>query len=177
MGLCFAAFTSIAQNKVVPDSSNKPVSKPPLKDNSVRNATLFALIPGCGQIYNKRYWKVPVVYAGFGVLTYSLIFYNGVYNDVRTAYKQSINNEPITDPEYANVPEDMLYNLRESYRKYRDLSAIGIGAWYAITIVDAAVDAHLKGFDVSDNLSIRVKPTIVPVFNQPTYAMKVQLRF
>jgi len=124
----------------------------------VQKATLLSLVPGGGQIYNERYWKVPVIYAGFGVLTYSFIFYNREYNEVRAAYIQSLNKEPVTNPEYENVPTEMLYSIRESYRKSRDLSAIGIVGWYAFNLIDAAVDAHLKEFDVSDKLSLKIKP-------------------
>jgi coproporphyrinogen III oxidase-like Fe-S oxidoreductase len=126
--------------------------------SSVKKATLLSIIPGGGQIYNKSYWKVPVIYAGFGALGYSYVFYNRVYNDVRQAYIQKLNNEPITNPEYENVSEDMLYNLRESYRKSRDLSVIGMAGWYAFNLMDAAVDAHLKGFDVGEKLTLKVKP-------------------
>jgi hypothetical protein len=155
----------------------KPVAKP-LEDNRPKKATLYALIPGGGQIYNKSYWKVPVIYVGYGVLVYSYMFYSNEYNLVREAYKQTINGETVTNPDYANVPEDMLYNLRESYRKNRDLSAIGIAGWYALGIIDAAVEAHLKEFDVGDNLSLKVKPSYqIAQTGVPNFGVKIQARF
>ncbi|MDZ4668354.1 MAG: DUF5683 domain-containing protein [bacterium] len=138
-------------------SSKDAVENPPGMSR-VQKATLLSLVPGGGQIYNERYWKVPVIYVGFGVLTYSFIFYNKAFNEVRLSYIQRLNNEPVSNLEYQNVPTEMLYSLRESYRKSRDLSAIGLVGWYAFNLIDAAVDAHLKEFDVSDKLTLKVKP-------------------
>lgn len=142
-----------------------------------KKAALYGLIPGGGQIYNKSYWKVPIVYAGFGALTYSFMFYNREYNSVRQAYIQKINGQVVTNPEFANVPENMLYNVRESYRKSRDLSAIGMVGWYAFAILDATVEAHLKGFDVGDNLSIRFKPDYQINPMGQSMGLKLQARF
>jgi hypothetical protein len=123
-----------------------------------KKATLLSLVPGGGQIYNKKYWKVPVIYVGFGALAYSSIFNQKLYDEVRLAYQQKIKNEPVTNAEYANVPAEMLFGLREYYRKNRDLSVIGILGLYAFNLIDAAVDAHLKEFDVTDKLSLQLKP-------------------
>lgn len=141
----------------------------------VKKATLYSIIPGGGQIYNKSYWKVPVIYVGFGALTYSFIFYNQLYGDVRASYIQSINGQPITNLEYANVPEEMLYTLRESYRKSRDLSAIGLAGWYVFNLVDAAVDAHLQEFDVSDKLSLKITPDYR--YSYTGYSTGINLKF
>ncbi len=157
---CFQLGSVRAQDTTQIEVEPKPVlpkgPKPPMA--APKKAMLYSLIPGGGQYYNKKYWKVPVIYIGFGALIYSFNFYNTEYNRVRQAYIQSINNQPITDPEFANVPQDMLYNVRESYRKSRDLSIIGMVGLYALNLIDAAVDAHLSGFDVTDKLSLRIKP-------------------
>lgn len=131
-----------------------------------QKATLYsALLPGLGQIHNKKYWKVPIIYAGFASLAYSAYFYTNEYNRVRTALIQardtSLKNTP-TDPEFQNIPIPVLTNVREFYRKSRDLSYIGMVGLYVINIVDAAVDAHLKSFDVSENVSMKITPTLVP---------------
>lgn len=123
-----------------------------------QKATLLSLMPGCGQIYNQKYWKVPVIYVGFGVLAYATIKNQQFYDDVRLAYLQRLNKEAVTNPEYANVPTEMLFGLREYYRKNRDLSVIGMVGLYAFNLIDAAVDAHLREFDVTDKLSFQVKP-------------------
>lgn len=155
MFVLFCLNPLIAQ-KLVTDTVGVKLVKTPMAHP--KKAALLSLIPGAGQAYNKKYWKMPIIYAGFGALTYSFIFYSNEFSRVREAYKQKINNQPISDPEFENVPEDMLYRVRESYRKSRDLSAIGMAGLYILNIIDAAVDAHLKGFDVSDKLSLRVMP-------------------
>lgn len=123
-----------------------------------QKATILSLIPGGGQIYNQKYWKLPVIYAGFGALAYATIKNQQFYDEVRLAYLQRLNKEAVTNPEYANVPTEMLFGLREYYRKNRDLSVIGMVGLYAFNIIDAAVDAHLREFDVTDKLSFQVKP-------------------
>ncbi|MFN4082262.1 MAG: DUF5683 domain-containing protein [Bacteroidia bacterium] len=152
----------------------QPLKNEPNK-HSPKKATLYSLIPGGGQIYNRKYWKVPIIYAGFAALAYSTYFNNTEYNRFKTAYRQSVAQQPITDPELANVPQQMLRNTREFYQKNRDLSVIGIAGLYALNLIDAAVDAHLKQFDVSDNLSLRIKPTINYNFGFATTSVQLQL--
>lgn len=145
--------------------------------SSMKKATLLSLVPGGGQIYNGRVWKVPVIYAGFAALTYSYLFYQELYTDVRTAYKEKVQGQAVSNPEYANVPEEMLYSIRESYRKSRDRSVLGLVGLYAFNLLDAAVDAHLKGFDVGDNLSLKAAPSIQTIGLQPVPGFRVALRF
>ncbi len=146
-------------------------TKPP---HSPKTATLMSLIPGGGQIYNGKYWKVPIIYAGFAALTYSVIFNQTEYERFRIAYKQHVSNEAITDPELINIPQDMLLNTREFYRKNRDLSYIGIFGLFALNLVDAAIDAHLKTFDVGENLSMRIKPNFqITPFGSTTTALNL----
>lgn len=164
-----AQSDSSGQMGPIPKASRQPLS-------DVQKATLLSLIPGGGQIYNGKYWKVPVIYAGFAALTYSFIFYEQVYSESREAYKQKVNGEPVTNPEYANVPEEMLYSVRESYRKSRDLSVIGLAGLYAFNLLDAAVDAHLKGFDVGENLSMRIVPGFQPATGGMVAVVRVGLR-
>lgn len=154
LGLLFLSFQSVF-------GQQKPVEKKS-EPNPYRKVTLISLVPGAGQIYNKKYWKVPIIYGGFAALGYSYYFYRNEYNIVREAYIQKINNQPVTNPELANVPAAMLLNVRESYRKSRDLSLISMVGLYALQVMDATVDAHLKGFDMNDNLSLRISPDVYP---------------
>ncbi|MDP3927560.1 MAG: DUF5683 domain-containing protein [Bacteroidota bacterium] len=152
---CFVCAV-IGQTK---DSTNKTLLPEPKTEMSrPKKATLLSLIPGGGQIYNQKYWKVPVIYVGFGALVYSTGFNQQLYDEVRLAYQQRLKDEPVTNPEYANVPTEMLFGLREYYRKNRDLSVIGMFGLYAFNLIDAAVDAHLREFDVTDKLSMQIKP-------------------
>ncbi len=149
----------------------------------VRSTMYAAALPGLGQIYNRKYWKVPLVYAGFGALGYAVTFNTRNYNKLISAYQDFTDIIPATDsyievltaldpteydpvlhPETYNPSTEawvrtQLINGVDYYRKYRDLSYIGIVAWYLITIIDAHVDASLFDYDVSDDL----KATILPV--------------
>lgn len=146
-------------------------------------ATMLAVVlPGMGQVYNRKYWKVPFVYAGFGAVTYSIGFNTSKYNVMMKAYQDFTDKIPETDSyirlikgsdpsQYDPVLHPDTYNpsseawVRENlikaidyYKKYRDLSYIGIAAWYLITILDANVDASLANYDISDNLGLELVP-------------------
>ena len=149
----------------------------------VRATMYAAALPGLGQIYNRKYWKVPLVYAGFGALGYAVTFNSRNYNMMISAYQDFTDIIPETDsyielltsldpseydpvlhpdtynPSTASWVKTQLLNGVDYYRKYRDLSYIGIAAWYLITIIDAHVDASLFDYDISDNL----KATLAPV--------------
>jgi len=152
-----------------------------------QRATMLALtLPGLGQIYNRKYWKVPIVYAGFGGLVYSIGYNSALYTKYMKAYQDFIDLIPETDsylevldfadpreydpvlyPKsynasyYAHYQEGMLRQI-DYNRKYRDLSYIGIALWYMVTVLDANVDASLFNYDISDNLAIIVAPVQVP---------------
>ncbi|MBK7627286.1 MAG: hypothetical protein IPJ16_08870 [Bacteroidales bacterium] len=148
-------------------------------------ATMMAVVfPGLGQIYNKKYWKVPIVYAGFASLIYSVGFNSAQYNQYLKALQDFSDKNPQTtsylklgklktidpktyDPvlypdtyspsQKAYYEEGMLRGV-DGYKRYRDLSYIGIAGWYLLTILDANVDASLTNFDVSKNLDITFSP-------------------
>jgi len=151
-------------------------------------ATMYAAaLPGLGQIYNRAYWKVPLVYGGFAALVYSVSFNTGNYNQFIGAYQDFTDLIPGTDsyldiPGFENLdPEQydpvlhptthnpstagwvrtQLSNGVDYYRKYRDLSYIGIVAWYLVSIIDANVDASLFDYDISDDLNATVAPVIL----------------
>jgi hypothetical protein len=135
-----------------------PVTGAP-KHSPMVAATMSAILPGLGQAYNKKYWKMPVVYAGFGVLAYFIIDNNKGYQKFKTAYKLRIDDDSSND----NLPRYTTENLRiikNSYWKNRDLSILLTGVFYALNILDAAVDAHFYTYDVSDDLSFRIRPTV-----------------
>jgi len=145
-------------------------------------ATMMAVVfPGLGQIYNRKYWKIPVVYAGFGALFYSVGFNASNYNKYLVAYQDFTDLIPETDsylvliqddpanydpvlhpdtyePSSASYYEDGMLRLVDYHKRYRDLSYIGIAGWYLLSILDANVDASLFNYDISDNLDIAVAP-------------------
>lgn len=145
-----------------------------LKKHSPKKAVIFALtLPGAGQIYNKKYWKLPIVYGGFGGLGY-LALTNGIkYDCYRKSYLAMVDDDPTTlntcDPSLS-ISEMKI--LRNSYLQNFENSLLGLAGFYILTVVDAFVDAHLMHFDISNDLSISVKPTFdvrgvtIPRFNQ-----------
>ena len=126
--------------------------------SNARKATIMsAILPGLGQIYNKKYWKAPVIYAGMGALGYMFVTNNNQYN----YYRQHLIAEYDEDPNTLNTSGysgTQLQTQKVYYRRYRDFAAIGIGVLYVLNIIDANVDAHLKTFDVSDDLSVHLGP-------------------
>jgi hypothetical protein len=123
---------------------------------------MSAALPGLGQAYNKKYWKVPVIYACAGGLAYSFQFNQSRYVTYRDAYKYRIDGDAsTTDPYIGYYSDDDLSALYSYYKRYRDLTVIGFAAVYLLNIVDAAVDAHLYHFDVSDDLSFEMQPAMI----------------
>lgn len=133
------------------------------KPHSPRKAALMSTaLPGLGQVYNKKYWKVPLIYACVGGLTYSFQFNQRRYVKYRDAYKYRIDGDESTVDNYVGIySDDNLSSLYSYYHRYRDLTVIGFAAVYLLNIVDAAVDAHLYNFDVSDNLSMEMRPAMM----------------
>jgi len=153
-----------------------------------QRATMLALtFPGFGQIYNRKYWKIPLVYAGFGGIAYAISYNSSLYNKYMKAYQDFTDDIPETDS-YLNIlsfadpvdydpvlypdtydesaaawyRERMLKQI-DSNKKYRDLSYIGVALWYIITVLDANVDASLFNYDISDNLDFAVAPVQMPL--------------
>lgn len=130
------------------------------------NKALFLslAIPGGGQFYNKRWWKVPIVYAGYAALIYSAQYNRSNYRDLRDAviaeYEQE---EPIHKFSHLNLSVNDLERLRDQFDKRKQLSYIGLFALHLVQTAEAFVDCHLKTFDVSDDLSMKIGPSLQPV--------------
>ncbi len=143
--------------------SNAQVIKDTLAPvHSVKRATnLSAILPGAGQVYNKKYWKVPIIYAAIGGMVYLVKFNNTNYKKFNSALVSRLDGDSTTIDNYVGrYSDDNLRTLSEYYHRNRDLSIILTGVIYVLNIIDAHVDAHLFTFDVNDNLSIKVSPTI-----------------
>ena len=134
-----------------------------IKVHSPTKATLFSVaIPGLGQVYNKKYWKVPIIYAGIGASLY-FAFSNQIdYTKYKKAYSSRIDGDEstITGIEFENLTDENLESAMDFYQRNRDLSYIFVGLFYVLNIVDAAVDAHLFTFPKNDNLSFNIKPSL-----------------
>ena len=128
-------------------------------ENSVKKATTLSTIcPGAGQLYNKSYWKVPIVVGAFATMGYVIDWNARGYKRYRTAYNQVVNGQP--DEFEGRYSADYLKNMKDNFRRNRDLCIILTGALYLLNIVDAHVDAHLKDYDISDDLSVRLEPAV-----------------
>jgi hypothetical protein len=122
-----------------------------------RASIMSAILPGLGQAYNKKYWKIPVIYAALGGLGYLFVTNQQDYDFYRTNLAAEADDDPATlNTTFYDL--EGLRELKRSSRNGRDFAALGIIVVYFLNIIDANVDAHLKTFDVSDNLGIRVSP-------------------
>ncbi len=131
------------------------------RQHSPRLATILsAALPGAGQFYNRKYWKIPVIYALGGGLIYSLHHNNKNYHQFRRAYTQFYNSgEPVSG--FEMYSKEQLKIIKDQYRRNRDLSIIGITLLYVLNIVDASVDAHLFDYDIGDDLSLKIQPNFM----------------
>lgn len=131
------------------------------KKRANRSAIYSAILPGLGQFKNKKYWKIPVLYAGFGTLYYFIHSNNNYYKEFKTAYQYRTDENATTLDGYPRLSNDDIKIRKDYYRRNRDLSIILTGVLYTMNIIDAYVDAQLMDFDVSDQLSLRMGPGLI----------------
>lgn len=135
---------------------------------------LAIVLPGAGQIYNRKYWKLPIVYGGFVGCVYAMRWNNQMYRDYSQAYLDIMDDDPNTqsynqflhlgaeiDDSNLSRYQTLFKKRKDRYRKWRDLSFFALVGVYALSVIDAYVDASLSEFDISDNLSLRVEPAIM----------------
>ena len=156
--------------------------------SQVKKATTLAMIcPGAGQIYNKSYWRVPIVVGGFASTIYCIDWNNRGYQRFKKAYRLRADYDQNPDLYPDGSPDEFkgryassfLKNLRNSYRRNRDLCIILTAGLYILQIVDAHVDAHLRDYDVSDDLSVDVSPMVSynPALGDRSAAVGMQVAF
>lgn len=149
-----------------------------VKKHNPKRATIYsAVLPGLGQAYNKKYWKIPIVYAGIGTIYYFADMNGDYYRDFRDAYDyQSGINTDVSEEamEYAGkYSANNLITLRDSYRRSMELSWIIMALWYGINIIDASVDAHFFEYDIGDDLTLKVEPVIQTNFGETAYNQNI----
>ena len=143
------------------DAGATEISMEAPEHSPTRATLLSATIPGLGQAYNKKYWKIPLVWLGLGAFGYFIIWNNDQYQ----YYRRNLIYEIEQDPDYpneTNLNEATLKSARDQYRRNRDQLALYGILFYLVQIVDAHVDAHLIEFDVNQDLSVRVEPSYTP---------------
>ncbi len=148
-----------------------------------------AVLPGLGQAYNKRYWKIPIVIGAIGVGIYAYKYNDDLYDRFRTAFKR--RRAGFTDDEFYDVngsgivpgtpdlSDSALQDGQERYQRDRDLALFITLALYALNIIDANVDAHLKQFNVDDDLGLDIKPYLEynPIVGDPNYGVALTIKF
>lgn len=133
-------------------------------EHSPRKATFYsAILPGLGQAYNKKYWKIPIIYAGMGSIAYFIKWNNDRYQLYRRALFAEIDGDPATENPLPHLKDQTLRRGADFYRRNKELNMILLALVYALNIVDAHIDAHLIGFDLNDDLSLQVKPHLAPM--------------
>lgn len=167
------ANPSLKEQPIPKDSLQKAVSPKIWVPNPVKATWLALVIPGGGQIYNRKYWKLPIFYGGFAGCAYALTWNGKMYKDYSQAYKDAVNgnwnSSSITDllpPGYINNVStsqltETLRKRKDTYRRYRDLSIFAFIGVYLLSVVDAYVDAELSNFDISPDLSMKVEPAVI----------------
>lgn len=160
--LLLSPLVGSAQNDSVPAERKTLMEKLENEPHSPKRAAIMsAIIPGLGQAYNRKYWKIGILYAGAGALTYSYIYNRDSLDAYQRAYLTRIDSDTSNNRLfYPNLTDASVKNNRDFHRRARDLTIIGFVALYALNIIDANVDAHLREFELNDDLSLRVDPQI-----------------
>ncbi len=145
-------------------------------------ASLFSMaLPGLGQAYNRKYWKIPIVYAGFAGLGYAVYYTGSNFIGYRNAYRLQVDEDANTYGEYKGVNNTAtLKEYRDYFKKNLDISVICTSVWYILNIVDAAVDAHLFEWNMKDDLSVSWQPTVItgrPEYPQTATGVKLSFNF
>lgn len=150
-----------AQNNIQEDQTTQyQTAQAPLSPS--RAAMLSATLPGLGQIYNQKYWKVPIIYAGFGTLAYFVNFNAKEYSKWRDAWVARVDGNPHTVDDFPNHSADVLERAMDYYRRNLEITYILSAGLYLINILDASVDAHLMHFDVGEDLRLGMTPGRIP---------------
>jgi hypothetical protein len=163
--------------------------------HSPRKATIYsAVLPGLGQVYNKKYWKVPLIYIGFGAIGYFISWNNENYQLFRIGYDHLTDQNPETqdylkieavrrnnynldNPTEFNNLKTALSRQQDYYRRNRDLLIISFVGFYGLNIIDASVDAHLFDFDISDDLTLKWEPSMMNFDNNFVYCLNFRFNF
>lgn len=164
---------------VVNDSLIPKVAYDPLAPS--RAAFYSAVVPGLGQAYNKKYWKIPIIYAGMAAGIYFYKQQDKDYDRFRNAYKRRLagftDDEFYGNGEEPTISNDRLINAQKSAQTNKDISIIVTIAFYLLNVVDANVDAHLRQYEVSEDLSLQPNFEVNPLNAQTQYGMSLTYRF
>lgn len=176
--LFFISLISYTQQTFSADSIADSIKKHAVK----RAVILSACLPGAGQIYNHRampkgqkkaYWKVPLIYAGLGATSYFLIQNQLTQSSIKKEYRNRLSGG-VLDPVWEPYDNQALVTLQRQYLDNRDLSMLLFFVMYGLQVADAGVEAHFVNFDVSEDISLRIKPKM---FQQDAIGLSLQFKF
>lgn len=169
-------MTSATSPQVTPtptDSLKQDLNHKVWIPNPTKATWLALVIPGGGQIYNRKFWKLPIFYGGFAGCAYALTWNNKMYKDYSNAYKDAVNEnwnsnsiQDLLPPGYLDRVSktqltETLRKRKDTFRRYRDMSIFAFIGVYLLSVVDAYVDAELSNFDISPDLSMHIEPAII----------------
>ncbi len=154
--------TTTGQETASADKATEAGKKVRFQPNPKKAGLYSSIVPGLGQAYNREYWKVPVIYVGIGVAGYFFFHNLDNYQSYRKAYIGRVNNPYPTDKYVGIYTNDQLQQLQNDYNKYLDLTVLFSTIGYALQVIDAITSAHLKNFDISRDISMRVLPVPTP---------------
>ncbi len=164
---CIAEVCAFAQNDSIQIQGGKEITIRKNRYNPRKATLLSAAFPGLGQLYTRSYWKMPIIYAGAGIIGYLLIdnsqkyvFWRDRYITQRTAIENGFPPPIINENRDAPFEVETLKLAKDTYRRYRDLNVILAGLLYVLNIADANVTAHLKSFDLTEDLSMTIEPDL-----------------
>ena len=155
----------------------KPVDTLKMKKVRVpQKATIYsALLPGLGQAYNRKYWKIPVIYVGGGIIYYFIYDNNKQYKKYKNLYEEEVSKGNQANKDYMSI----YANGRDYFRKWRDYNILFMGLLYTANIIDAMADAYFTQFDISDNLAMKVEPAMIttPLVAQGNFSYGLKISF
>lgn len=159
-----AEGATLNTEKKVTNAQDTTLSKRTKWQPNPKKAGLYAaLIPGLGQVYNRQYWKLPIVYGGLAVAGYLVVFNSNEYNTYRKAYIGRINNPYPTD-EYVGVYNtEQLKQIQDDYNRSLNMSVLFASVGYLVQVLDAITAAHLRNFDISRDISMQMRPVVTPL--------------
>jgi len=190
----FLCFGVSGQDLEIDSTKTVEVNEPALEVvHSPKKATIYsAVLPGLGQAYNKKYWKIPLIYAGFATIGYFIDWNNDNFKIMRQAYVDFTDDDETTnsyldlkgaqyydltkEPDKSNFKKNVI-KQQDYFRRNRDLLVISIVGFYGLQLIDASVDAHFFDFDISEDLTLDWQPTMNYSNNQPVYGFNVNFTF
>ncbi|WP_348772864.1 DUF5683 domain-containing protein [Aquimarina sp. MMG016] len=167
----------ITTEEVVVKKKKEKKSRPYEPLAPARAAFYSAILPGLGQAYSGKYWKIPIVYAALGTGIYFYIDNNNNYNRFRDAYKLRLAGLPINDAQIENFSNDRLIDLQRRFRREQELSLLVTVGLYVLNIVDANVTAHLQQYNVSEDLSLKPKVNFNNLDAKPSFGLSLNYSF